>query len=119
SVTVENSRIANTVWEAGIQVNGMLSSGNYVRLYLAMTDTSMENHTGYHLQIDGTKGQHIYHIWRQRGSSRSRIFQSDPIPNRDDRFRARVRVICDFEGRWQVLTDEYDSGIFRPVPSED
>src|SRR5690606_31885767 len=97
---------------------GPLSSGNYVRLYLAMTDTVLTEHDGYHVQIDGAKGKHIYHIWRQNGHSRSHVFQSDSIPNQDNRFRARVRVIHTADGRWQILTDEYDSGVFVPVPDK-
>lgn len=117
-LAIGSNRLSNTVWEAGIQVEGPLSSGNYVRLYLAMTDTVLTEHDGYHVQIDGAKGKHIYHIWRQNGHSRSHVFQSDSIPNQDNRFRARVRVIHTADGRWQILTDEYDSGVFVPVPDK-
>ncbi len=114
-LAVSSGRLNNTVWETGIQVDGPLSAGNYVRLYLAMSDTLPDHHDGYHVQVDGAKGKHVYHIWQQRGDSRSRIFQSDSIPNRGDRFRARIRIIYGQSGRWQILADEYDSGIFAPI----
>lgn len=114
-VATPSNRLNNTVWEAGIQVDGPLSSGNYVRLYLAATDTLITDHQGYHLQIDGSKGKHVYHLWRQNGRSRSRIFQSDSIPDQGDIFRARVRVVRDSEAHWRIFADEYNNGTFRPV----
>lgn len=114
-VVTPSNRLNNTIWEAGIQVDAPLSSGNYVRFYLAANDTLMTDHEGYHLQIDGAKGTHVYHLWRQNGRSRSRIFQSDSIPNQDAIFRARVRVVRDSKDQWKIFADEYDNGTFEPV----
>ena len=115
-LSTPSNRLVNTVWEAGVQVDGTLSSGNYVRLYLTSTNDSLLGpHQGYHLQIDGSGGNHVYHLWRQNGSSRSRIFQSDPIPNQHGKFRARVRVTRDSEANWHIFADEYDSGTFQPI----
>jgi len=120
-IAVANNRLANTVWEVGIQVDGPLSSGrngNNVRLYLAMSDSLLHDHDGYHLEIDGAKAKHVYHIWRQTGNSRSHVFQSDSIPNLDNRFRARVRVVRDTAGNWRISADEYDTGVFIPLPDK-
>ncbi len=114
-----NDRVRNTVWEAGIDIDGTLSSSNYVRLYLATTEDPAGSHQGYHLQIDGGSGHHSYRLWRQNGGSRSTVFHSTPIPNQYGKFRARVRVVCDINGEWQVLADEYDSGIFEILTNAD
>ncbi len=108
--------LQNTVWEVGIQVNGTLSSNNYVRWHLSSTNDSLRgSQQGYHLQIDGSRGYHVYHLWRQNGASRSRIFQSNPIPSQQGKFRARVRVTRDNDANWRIFADEYDHGVFEPV----
>lgn len=118
SLATSSNRLTNTTWEAGIQVTGALSANNYVRLYLSSSEDSLRGpQQGYHLQIDGSGGNHVYHLWRQNGSSRSRIFQSNPIPNQHGRFRARIRVTCDSGANWRIFADEYDNGTFRPILS--
>ncbi|WP_353130291.1 lamin tail domain-containing protein [Parapedobacter pyrenivorans] len=120
SITIPSPRVRNTVWEAGVQVNGAFSTSNYVRLYLAATKSSPhEPQTGYHLQIDGVNDYHVYRLWRQNGRTRSIVFESGPISNQTDAFRARIRITCTSNGLWQLLTDEYDSGSFAVVSDKD
>lgn len=114
-ISTLSNRLRNTAWEVGIDVDGAVTSGNYVRVYLAANDDPAGPHQGYHLQVDGASGNHVYRLWRQNGGIRSTIFQSNPIPNQGNKFRARVRVSCDSDGVWQILADEYDSGIFETV----
>src|SRR5690606_37584700 len=73
---------------------------------------------GYHLQIDGTEADHVYRLWRQNGLTRTPIFESNPIPNQQDLFRARIRVVCDTDGYWRIFVDEYDSDSFELIASK-
>src|SRR5690606_3311374 len=97
-----SERVRNTVWEAGVDVDGALSGRNFVRLYLAASDGPTGPHQGYHIQIDGSAGNHSYRLWRQNGATRTSVFQSVPLPNQDGKFRARVRVACDADGQWTL-----------------
>ena len=120
SIAIPSPRLRNTVWEAGIQVAGAFNTSNYVTLYIAATNSSLRDpQNGYHLQIDGVDDNHVYRLWRQNGRMRTVIFESGPIANRENRFRARIRVTCTDTGRWQVLADEYDRGSFAAVASKD
>lgn len=120
SLSTPSPRLRNTVWEAGVQVDGGLSTSNYIRFYLTSTHHALrEPQYGYQLQIDGTEEGHIYRLWRQNDRTRLIIMQSAVIPNPDERFRARVRVTCDSNGYWQILTDENDLGTFAAVPNAD
>ncbi|MGK6352086.1 hypothetical protein [Parapedobacter sp. DT-150] len=120
AIAVPSARVYNTVWEAGIQVDGTLSTSNYVRLYLVATNESLRGpQQGYHLQIDGTDEGHTYRLWRQNGNTRAIIFESQNIPNTGNGFRARVRIVCTAEGRWQLFADEYDSGAFAAITGKD
>ncbi|MFC3198492.1 gliding motility-associated C-terminal domain-containing protein [Parapedobacter deserti] len=116
SVSIGSERLHNTVWEIGIQVHGTLSASNYMRLYMTAGQGSpTAGQYGYHLQIDGTPAGHRYGLWRQHGHTRSLILQSAVIPSQQARFRARVRVVRDTDGYWQVLTDEHDTGTFTLI----
>lgn len=115
-LSMATNRLLNTLWEAGVQVQGALTATNYVRFYLASTTRSLNDpQQGYHLQIDGTHEAHVYSLWRQNGHTRALILQSRPIPNQGNDFRARVRVTCTAEGEWQILADENDHGTFEAV----
>jgi len=119
-LSVPSPRIRNTLWEAGIQVDGIFSTSNYIRLYLASTRSSPGGQQqGYHLQIDGMDGSHTYCLWRQHGSARSIVFQSEVRPNQGTHFRARIRVTCSEDGYWQILADEEGHGAFIAIPDED
>lgn len=110
------TRLRNTIWEMGIHVNSALAVNNYVRLYLISTNPSLHgSQQGYHLQIDGANGKHVYHLWRQDGNTRQVIFRSDSIESQSAAFRARVRVVCNRDGHWQIFADENDSGSFEQV----
>ncbi|SEL76353.1 lamin tail domain-containing protein [Parapedobacter koreensis] len=119
-ISASSMRIQNTIWEAGIQVDGPLSISNYIQLHMASTNPSLnESQQGYHLQIDGADGVHTYRLWRQNGNTRSAIFHSKAIPNQGNKFRARIRVVCNHEGQWQLFADEDDSGVFTAIREED
>jgi|GEM_PF-375069 len=113
-IHVANTGVKNRIWEAGIEINGKLTSQNYVRLYLsAMHDSLPENPQSYYLQIDGRNENHVYKLIRQKtASSRTVIFESAPILNRHDKLRTRVRISCDISGEWKIYTDEYDQNAF-------
>ena len=113
-------QLPNTLWEAGIEVRGVLTATNYVRFYLASTGASPhESQQGYHLQIDGANQAHVYSLWRQNGRTRALVLRSRPIPNQGNTFRARVRVTCSVEGEWRIFTDEANSGTFETVSNPD
>src|SRR5690606_6117115 len=103
-VAIPSGHLRNTVWEVGVVAAGSFSATNYLRLYLAATTSSFqEPQWGYHLQIDGTEADHVYRLWRQNGLTRTPIFESNPIPNQQDLFRARIRVVCDTDGYWRIF----------------
>ncbi|WP_079717994.1 lamin tail domain-containing protein [Parapedobacter luteus] len=119
-IAIPSARLRNTAWEAGIQVDDVLTANNFIRLYLASTASSLnEPLQGYHLQIDGTDGTHTYRLWRQNGNTRTVIFQSKAIANRGNKFRARIRVTHSIDGQWQILADEYGNGTFNALYSEE
>jgi hypothetical protein len=110
---INNKEVRNRLWEAGIEVNGLLTTQNNIRLYLVATQDSLPgNQQGYYLQIDGTNGNHTYKLYRQNNSSRSILWQSQPFPTQDNKFKARVRVICTIDGEWKIYSDEYNAGNF-------
>ncbi len=112
-VHVSNTAVRNRLWEAGLEVNGLLTTQNNIRLYLNSTNDSLPgNQQGYQLQIDGTGGNHIYKLYKQNNTSRTLLWQSVPFPTRDNKLRARVRITCNKDGEWRVYADEYDQGEF-------
>ncbi|QNL50821.1 lamin tail domain-containing protein [Olivibacter sp. SDN3] len=115
TLTTPNKRIRNTIWETGIQIDGNLSSTNNIRIYLACSESNMQSHLGYHLQIDGSGAQHTYQLWRQNGSSRRKIFQSIPLENKQTSLRVRLKINCDQNGLWNIYADEYDEGIYKAL----
>lgn len=118
-VAIPSGHLRNTVWEVGVMAAGSLSATNYLRLYLAATTSSFqEAQWGYHLQIDGTEASHVYRLWRQNGLTRTPIFESNAIPNQQNTFHARIRVVCDTGGFWSIAVDEYDSGSFEILASK-
>lgn len=120
SIAIPSARLRNTIWEAGVQVNGAFHASSYIRLYLAATSGAPhEPQYGYHVQIDGVSGKHVYRLWRQNGRTRSMVFESRPISNQADEFRARVRITCTSDGLWQISADEYDSGSFEVIVDKD
>lgn len=116
-ISVASDRTYNTVWEAGIQLDGHLSASNYMRLYLVANSPALTgHHYGYHLQLDGANGKHVYTLWEQNGSTRKSVFQSDSVHNDGSGFRARVRVTRGVHGQWQIFADESGRGAFNTVP---
>lgn len=116
---IPNTGVQNRLWEAGLEVNGLLTTQNNVRLYLSATnDSLLGNQQGYHLQIDGNGGNHTYKLYKQNNASRSLLFQSVPFLTQDNKLRARVRVTCTIDGEWRVYTDEYDQGEFTLLSDE-
>lgn len=108
-----NLAVRNRIWEAGFEVNGLLSTQNNIRLYLSATNDSLPgNQQGYHLQVDGAGGNHTYKLYKQNNASRTLLFQSMPFPTKDNKLRVRLKVTCTIEGEWKIYTDEYDQGEF-------
>lgn len=120
TISIPSPRLRNTLWEAGVRIYGAFSTSSHIRLYLATTNGSPDQpQIGYHLQLDGTDDSHVYRLWRQNGRTRSLVFESAPIANQTDGFRARIRVTCTAAGRWQVLAEEYDKGYFEVIPDKE
>ena len=115
-----STEIRNKIWEVGIEVNGLLTTQNNVRLYLAATNDSLPgNQHGYYLQIDGASGNHTYKLYKQNNATRTLLFQSKPTPTQGGKLRARVRVTCTINGEWRIYIDEYDQGVFNLVSDQD
>lgn len=117
-IRTNNENVANRLWEFGLEVNGLLTTQNNVRIYLSADRDSLPgNQTGYYLQIDGRNSEHSYKFYRQTNGTRSLLWQSIPFPTIDDRLRARIRVTCSIDGEWRIYSDEYDYGEFSLLSS--
>lgn len=95
-------------WEFEIEVNGTLTSGNYVRLYLSSDQKDFrENNQNYHIQIDGSSGSHYYKFYKQVRARRSLLFTSAPIENHASMFKAKIIINRRTTGAWSIRTEEF------------
>ncbi|MFC6103366.1 lamin tail domain-containing protein [Olivibacter domesticus] len=115
-----NVQIDNTLWEIGLEVETALSVQNNIKVFLtADKQHLLTDHNGYHLQIDGSQNQHTYQIWQQSGTIRRSVFRSRPLENKDEFFRAKVRITHDKLGYWKIYTDEDNNGKFTVLTSSE
>lgn len=106
-------------WNLTVFVKGNLSSGNYIRYYLLADQPDFSSpHYGYHLQIDGTSGNHYYKLYRQNGARRSLLFTSQAIPNQNNEYQAEIKILRNEEGVWQIKSKEYDGEFIDILLSE-
>lgn len=117
---IPNLGVQNRLWEAGFEIDGLLTTQNNVRLYLTATNDHLPgNQKGYYLQIDGAGGNHTYKLYQQNNTSRSLLWQSIPSPSLDSKLRTRIRVTCTIDGEWKIYADEYDQGEFTLLSDKD
>lgn len=117
---VPNIGVQNRLWEAGLEIDGLLTSQNNVRLYLTATNDSLSgNQKGYYVQIDGSGGNHTYKLYQQNNTVRSLLWQSIASPTLNNKLRTRIRVTCTIDGEWKIYADEYDKGEFTLLSNND
>lgn len=96
--------INNAAWEVKIRLNFNPSSSNYVRFYLVSNQENLSSPlNGYFVQIGSTDDDVC--LYRQTGSSVSKIIDGPNGVLNTSAVNVRVRVLRDSFGNWSLQAD--------------
>ncbi|MDN3586862.1 lamin tail domain-containing protein [Pedobacter aquatilis] len=96
-----------TSWEFFVQLNFNPTSTNFVRIYLTSDKENLEGSlNGYFIQIGETGVNDGFHLYRQTGTSTTKIINGpQKIRANANLFMAKVKVTRDALGKWNLFTD--------------
>ncbi|MCZ4245597.1 lamin tail domain-containing protein [Pedobacter punctiformis] len=107
SLSTANQQSLNAKWEFFVQLNFDPTATNFTRVYLTSDQQDLKGTlNGYFLQIGETGSVDGYHLYRQTGTSISKIIGGAPkIRPNANVLMAKVKVTRDESGQWTVYTD--------------
>jgi len=107
SLSTANQLGLNASWEFLVQLNFDPTTTNFVRIYLTSDREDLKgNLNGYFIQIGETGATDGFHLYRQNGSSTTRII-TGPQKNRANAnvVYAKIKVTRDASGKWDLFSD--------------
>ena len=107
SLSTVNQQSLNTRWEFSVQLNFDPSSTNFTRIYLSSDQQDLKGAlNGYFVQIGETGNADGYHLYRQSGTTITKIISGPPkIRANAGVLLAKIKVTRDDGGNWALYTD--------------
>lgn len=108
-----SSSLLNTQWEFYIKLQLNPSDNNQMRIYLAANDSALEGSPkGYYIRIGESGNLDSYDLYRQNGSTSTKIIDGKPGRASLSITEARIRVNCTKDGEWTLMTDTTATGSY-------
>ncbi|MFN3405122.1 MAG: lamin tail domain-containing protein [Cytophagaceae bacterium] len=106
-LSTPSAKLENTCWEFYVRMDFNPSSTNYVRVYLASDNPNLkEPLNGYYVRVGGVTGSvDAIELYRQQGSTPSKLIAGAPGRAGKSRNTLRIKVIRDLAGNWTVFSD--------------
>lgn len=107
SISTVNQQSLNAKWEFFVQLNFDPTTTNFARIYLTSDQQDLKGAlNGYFVQIGETGSTDGYHLYRQSGTTITKIINGPPkIRANAGVLLAKVKVTRDEEGNWMLYTD--------------
>ncbi|MCX7636438.1 MAG: lamin tail domain-containing protein [Cyclobacteriaceae bacterium] len=103
--------INDAVWEFWVRLNFNPSSSNFTRIYLSSSQHNLSGSlNGYFVMIGDTQDE--VSLYRQTGTTRTKIIDGSDGRVNSDPVIVRVRVTRSNEGEWQLFTDAGATGAY-------
>lgn len=102
-----NTLTNNAIWTFFVQLNFDPTTSNLVRIYLTSNQADLKQPlNGYFLQIGETGSTDAVHLYKQNGSTISKIMSGLPKTRANvNIFKAKIKVTCDANAKWTIFTD--------------
>ncbi|WP_316831123.1 lamin tail domain-containing protein [Pedobacter aquatilis] len=107
SLSTTNQLSLNASWEFLVRLNFNPTTTNFVRIYLTSDKQDLKGSlNGYFVQIGETGSTDGFHLYKQTGTSTTRII-TGPQKNRATAavVFAKIKVTRNAAGRWELYTD--------------
>jgi len=107
SLSTANESGLNASWEFFVQLNFDPTATNFVRVYLSSDNQDLKSGlNGYFVQIGETGSTDGFHLYRQNGTSTTRIITgAQKARSNTNILLAKIKVTRDADGRWDLYTD--------------
>jgi len=107
ALSTANHLSLNASWEFLVQLNFDPTTTNFVRVYLTSSQEDLKaNLNGYFVQIGETGANDGFHLYKQSGTTTSRIIAGPPKPRSNANIvMARIKVTRNALGNWDLFTD--------------
>ncbi len=107
SLSTANVLATNVKYEFNVQMNFDPSASNRMRIYLISDQQSLNDPlNGYFIQIGESGATDSYDLYRQKGTSITKIIDGPAKPRADANFlSAKIRVTRDEVGKWELYTN--------------
>jgi hypothetical protein len=114
SLATANSAINNTEWNVWIRFAFSPSTSNFCRFYLVSNQSDLKTPlNGYYVQLGGSTGStDTISLYKQTGSTRTRIIAGIPGTVAKTNNLVRLKVTRDNIGNWELLADTTGTGAF-------
>ncbi|RDC55089.1 hypothetical protein DU508_18220 [Pedobacter chinensis] len=119
ALSTVNQNSLNTSWEFFVKLNFDPTATNFVRIYLTSNQQDLKSAlNGYFVQIGETGSTDGFHLYRQTGTSTSRIITgSQKTRVNNNVLTARIKITRDDSGLWNLYTDVNGGQNFIPEGS--
>lgn len=110
SLSTESELALNVAWEFSVQLDFDPSTTNFTRIYLISDQADLKgNLNGYFIQIGESGSADSYDLYKQTGSSVTKILDGLPKNRANINFLStKLRITRDDFGRWEVYTSVDD-----------
>jgi len=107
SLSTANQISLNASWAFLVQLNFDPTTTNYVRIYLTSDKEDLKGSlNGYFVQIGETGATDGFHLYKQSGSSTTRIITGAQKTRANPNIvLAKIKVTRDATGQWEFFTD--------------
>ncbi|SMO59628.1 lamin tail domain-containing protein [Solitalea koreensis] len=115
SLATGNTFCLNTMWQFYVQMDFDPSTSNQMRIYLVSNKVDLKAPlNGYFIQIGENGASDSYDLYRQNGSSITKIIDGPPkLRALASELKANIRISCDNTGKWTLETDQLDGTGFK------
>ena len=101
-LSAPSAAITNAEWHLSLQMNFMVSSGNYLKFYLCSDNPVLTDAlNGYYLQIGGSASRQIS-LCRQAGKTNRSLGSGEAMRLDMNPLKIEVKVTNDDQGNWTV-----------------
>ncbi|TDG35070.1 hypothetical protein EZJ43_15195 [Pedobacter changchengzhani] len=107
ALSTANEYALNAHWEFFVQLNFDPTTTNFVRIYLISDQADLKgNLNGYFIQIGETGSTDGYNLYRQKGTSITKIISGAQKSRLTANvLSAKISVNRDADGKWELFTD--------------
>lgn len=105
SLTVQSTLSGNTEWEFYVQLDFDPSTQNQVRIYLISDKEDLKNAlNGYFVQIGESGNTDSYDLYRQNGTTVTKIIDGQAKNRAGTGVKAKIRISRSASGNWELQT---------------